>query len=380
MTHPRIDPSALESLRQRVRREVDQGLLPSCQWALGLEGEIVAQGSHGAAPLGDASRYVLFSASKAIVSAAVWQLIGEGRIALDDPVAKHVPEFGTRGKEAITLEHLLSHTAGIAGSVLIPPQTDTRESRLEAMKDWPLESEPGAAFAYHITSSHWVQAELLERFDGVDFRESIRRRISDPLGLRTLRLGVPEAEQEGIVRPCLVGEEPSEAEYMEKLGIPGIDRKEATDENLMLFADSSVLAAGVPGGGAVSNAADFALFWQALLHNPGELWDPTVLHDATQNVRTTAPDWIRGGAPANRTLGLLLAGDDGTAWSRGFGYRTSPRAFGHDGAGGQIAWADPETGLSFVYLTDAIDRNLFRQWSRIRSIASRAAVVVQGAA
>ncbi|MDJ0789981.1 MAG: serine hydrolase domain-containing protein [Myxococcota bacterium] len=380
MTHPRIVPSALETLRDRVRREVDEGLLPSCQWALGLDGEIVAQDTHGPARHGDASRYVLFSASKAIVSAAVWQLIGEGRIALDDPVAKHVPEFGTHGKEAITIEHLLAHTAGIAGSVLMPPDTDTRESRLQAMKAWPLEWEPGSAFAYHITSAHWVQAELLERFDGVDFRESIKRRISDPLGLDTLRLGVPTAEQGDIERPCLVGEEPTEAEYREKLGIPAIDRKEATDDNLMLLAKEDVLEAGVPGGGAVSNAADFALFWQALIHNPGKLWDPAVLHDATQNVRTTAPDWIRGGTPANRTLGLLLAGDDGTAWSRGFGYKTSARAFGHDGAGGQIAWADPETGLSFVYLTDAIDRNLFRQWSRIRSIASKAAVVVQTSA
>lgn len=380
MSHPPIDPEALETLRQRVRQEIDAGLLPSCQWALARGGEIVAQGTHGAAPAGESTRYVLFSASKAIVSAAVWQLIGEGRIALADPVAQHVPEFGTRGKEAITIEQLLSHTAGIASSVLMPPETDTRESRLAAMTEWPLDWEPGSAFAYHITSAHWVQAELLERYDGIDFRESITRRISDPLGLPSLRLGVPEPAQGDIARPCLVGDEPTEAEYMEKLGIPGIDRKEATDDNLMLLAQDSVLAAGVPGGGAVSTAADFALFWQALLHNPGKLWDPAVLHDATANIRTTAPDWIRGGTPANRTLGLLVAGDDGTAWSRGFGYKTSPRAFGHDGAGGQIAWADPATGLSFVYLTDAIDRNLFRQWSRIRSIASKAAAVVAGTA
>ena len=355
--HSRILPSALETLRDRARQEVDEGLLPACQWALALEGEIVAQETHGAAPLGNANRFVLFSASKAIVSAAVWQLIGEGRISLADPVAKHIPEFGTRGKEAITIEHLLAHTAGIAGSVLMPPATDTREGRLAAMATWPLESKPGESFAYHITSSHWVQVELLERYDEIDFREVVTRRIAEPLGLETLRLGVPEGEQDDIVRPCLVGEEPTEAEYMEKLGIPSIDRGEAVDENLMLFAEDFVLAAGVPGGGAVSSAADFALFWQALLHNPGKLWDPEILYDATQNVRTTAPDWIRGGTPANRTLGLLLAGDDGTAWSRGFGYKTSARAFGHDGAGGQIAWADPETGLSFVYLTDAIDRN-----------------------
>jgi CubicO group peptidase (beta-lactamase class C family) len=68
-----------------------------------------------------------------------------------------------------------------------------------------------------------------------------------------------------------------------------------------------------------------------------------------------------------------VAGDDGKAHLRGFGYGVGPRAFGHDGAGGQTAWVDPDTGLSFVYLTNGIDRHLLRQWKRIRSIATRAA-------
>jgi CubicO group peptidase (beta-lactamase class C family) len=55
------------------------------------------------------------------------------------------------------------------------------------------------------------------------------------------------------------------------------------------------------------------------------------------------------------------------------GKTVSPRAFGHNGAGGQIAWADPETGLSFCYLTNGLDQHELRQWRRTTGIASRAA-------
>ena len=70
-----------------------------------------------------------------------------------------------------------------------------------------------------------------------------------------------------------------------------------------------------------------------------------------------------------------LAGEDGLGARRGFGHGNSPGTFGHDGAGGQLAWADPETGLSFAYLTNGIDRHLIRQWRRNIGIGSRAAAV-----
>ena len=83
------------------------------------------------------------------------------------------------------------------------------------------------------------------------------------------------------------------------------------------------------------------------------------------------------GAPAHRTLGLVLAGDPSTAMLRGFASTTSPGTFGHMGAGGQVAWADPATGLSFAYLTNGLDRNPIRMGARGLSLSYRAGGVLQ---
>ena len=131
----------------------------------------------------------------------------------------------------------------------------------------------------------------------------------------------------------------------------------------------------MPGGGGVTRAAELALFYQGLLTNPDNLWDADVLADATANVRNVFPDpWFR--SPANRTLGLVVAGDDGNAHMRmNFGRTVSAHAFGHAGAGGQIAWADPASGISFCYLTNGLDAHVLREARRGLALSSRAAVL-----
>lgn len=365
---------ALAALVERARREVDAGLLPSCQWALALDGEVVAGETVGEVPAGDATRYVIYSCTKAVVAAAVWQVLAEGALRLEDRVADHVPAFATNGKEGITVEQVLLHTAGFPHAPMPVAAWTSREARHEAFGRWRLNWDPGTAFEYHATSAHWVLAELLEVVDGVDFRASVHRRVIEPLGLGALRLGVPEAEQGDIALPRTVGEPPTAEEWQEAFGVPGYDVGEVTDEALVALGRPEALAAGIPGGGGVSSAADLARFYQALLHDPAGLWDPAVLADATGHVRNRLPD-RQTGVPANRALSIVVAGDDGRAAFRGFGHTTSPRAFGHGGAGGQIAWADPETGISFAWLTNGLDAHLLRQWRRTAGIASKAGAV-----
>lgn len=369
-----INRDAFAALVDRARREVDEGILPSCQLAVAHGGEVVESITLGDAVAGDDTRYVIFSCTKALVASTVWQLLAEGSLALGDRIADHIPEFGENGKDRITLEQVLLHTSGFPHAPLGPPQWSTREGRLAAFAKWRLNWEPGSRFEYHATSAHWVLAELIARVDGVDHTEAVKRRVLEPLGLTGLALGVPRDQQHDIAPLVHTGQPPTPEEFQAVLGVPGVDLGEVTEQALMGFNEPDTVALGVPGGGAVSTAADLARFYQALLHNPGELWDPKWLAIATTDVRNTFDD-VMAGVPTNRTIGLVVAGGDGLGARRGFGHGNSAGTFGHDGAGGQLAWADPESGLSFAYLTNGLDRHLIRQWRRNISIGSRAAAV-----
>jgi len=143
-----------------------------------------------------------------------------------------------------------------------------------------------------------------------------------------------------------------------------------------------VREAGVPGGGAVTTAADLALFYQALLaggraHDGTRIWSEEILRDVMR-VRTEGYVDPVFGLPPNRGLGVVIAGADGNANLRGFGRTNSPATFGHGGAGGQLAWGDPATGISIGYCTNGFDRNDIRQGRRGVGISSRAAVCAAG--
>jgi CubicO group peptidase (beta-lactamase class C family) len=375
LTDAGLDPVKVSELLERARREIDDGLLPSCQLALARDGEVAWTVTLGQST--PDSRYVIFSCTKALTAGAVWLLLGEGAITRDLRVAEVIPEFATNGKDVVTVEQLLTHTSGFPYAPLGAPAWADPDARLEAYAKWRLNWEPGTRFEYHPTSAHWILGELVERVTGTGLGEYLTTRIFDPLGLSAVRLGVP-VDQQADVQPLVrTGDPPSSAELEAALGIPDITLDdllgEVTPAALMEFNDPITRSTGVPGGGGVSTAADLALYYQALLHNPGGLWDPDVLRVGTSDVLCNLPDRLRGGA-SMRTLGLIAAGDDGEAATRGMGFTVSNQAFGHNGAGGQIAFADPATGLSFVYLTNGLDAHLIREWKRTAGLASRAAV------
>ena len=126
---------------------------------------------------------------------------------------------------------------------------------------------------------------------------------------------------------------------------------EVTDEALLSFNRPEIRAVGVPGGGGIATAATVALFYQALLtgcaHDGRRVWKPETLEMA-RRVRSGELRDPAHGKLANRALGLIIAGADDRVF-RGFGHTNSELAFGHGGAGGQIAWADPATGISIGY-------------------------------
>lgn len=365
-----IDQNQLNALLNRARREIDEGLLPSCQIAVGYEGELVAFEA-----LGDATtdtRYVAFSATKAFVAAAMWALIGDGLVDVSKRVVDYIPEFGTNGKDVITVEQVMLHTSGFPHAPLAAPAWATREGRVKRFGEWRLNWEPGTRYEYHPTSAHWVLAEIIDRVTGRDYCTVVEQRVTSPAGLPRV-LGIPENEQDDIATLELRGERATPDELEAVFGIRELPTTEVTPDALLGFNQPATRAIGVPGGGGIMRAADLALFYQALLHNPGGIWKPDVLADATGRVRNRLPDPLSN-TPANRALGVILAGDDGRAHIRGLGRTVSPRAFGHNGAAGQIAWADPVTGLSFGYTTNGVDQHEVREPRRGTALSSLAGV------
>jgi CubicO group peptidase (beta-lactamase class C family) len=370
-----LNDDNVNALLKRAQREIDQGLLPSCQLALAQDGKVMVDETFGDAT--DDTRYVMFSCTKAVVAGAVWLLIQEGKLDVSQPVSHYIPEFGTNGKEAITVEQVMLHTSGFPHAPLGHPEWASREQRVRRFGEWRLNWEPGTAYEYHPTSAHWVLAELIDRLADTDYRRFIAERITGPLGIPRLQVGVPRGEQGNIAELELRGEEMTPDELEAILGIRELPVTEVTDDALVGFNDSAVREVGVPGGGGITGAGELALYYQALLNNPGQLWDPALLADVTSKVRQNFPDKMFG-TPAMRSLGLVIAGDDGQSFMRGMGRTVSPRAFGHNGAAGQIAWGDPATGLSFAYLTNGIDRNIIRQYRRGTAVASLAAECAAG--
>lgn len=373
-----LDPVALGALMARARREVDEGLLPSCQVAVARNGRLAAFETFGDAR--PTSRYIIFSCTKAVIAGAVWQLLADGSLGLDQPVAEVIPAFGTNGKEIITVRQLLIHQGGFPTAPLNLLTDTTRADRLERYASWRLNWEPGSRFEYHPTSAHWVLADLIEEVTGTDYREVVHTRVLDPLGLTTFRLGEPPERQGDITTLELRGEPPTEAEFAAMFGIEGLTLDllmgpEVTNEALMAMNRPEVRALGLPGGGGISTAAALAMYYQALLHDTGDLWDPAWLAAGTREVHGDLPDPIFR-VSSSRSLGLIIAGDRSTARFRGYGHTVSERAFGHAGAAGQIAFADPDTGISFCYLTNGIDANVLRESRRTAGLASRAGALL----
>lgn len=367
-----LDADKVEALLQRAGKEVEAGLLPAAQIAIAREGEVVLQRNYGAAQ--DDSLTCIFSATKAITSAAAWLLFQQGDLAEDERVADIVPEFATNEKDRVTVGQLFTHTAGFPSAPFAPLDWDDKDKRYARFAKWRLNWEPGTRFEYHPSSSMWVIADIIERRSGQTYREFVRTQVLEPLQLTDLYVGLPLTETARTL-PCVyVGEAMTQQEY-KNLGMPVPPETEVTESAILAFNTPPVQAVGVPGGGAFATASALTRFYQALLKGGNfhaQPWTMETMQDA-RRIRSGDLTDLMFKKPANRALGLIISGDDSRNF-RGFGKTNSPEAFGHNGAGGQLVWADPATGISFTYLTPGHDRNSVRQGSRGVAISSMAAV------
>jgi CubicO group peptidase (beta-lactamase class C family) len=302
------------------------------------DGQVVLDHAAGCRP--DALFWI-FSASKPFVALLVHLLAQRGRLSLDDRVARHWPEFGQRGKEAITVRQVLQHRSGL-------PVARGRVPDALAMTDWDRSIRhveraaprwpPGQVPAYHYISYGFNLGELVRRVAGAGVPEVLAAEFLGPLGLGDTFLGLP-----GALWPRHV---------------PVRGRDPAALITDVYVNRRATRQAVIPAAGVSTTARDLARFYQALLRG-GELDGVRVLDAATiERARQPSSDgetdrFLR--LAIRWSQGFQLGGRGaGPAASRPMGLLASPDTFGHNGSNCCIAWADPSRRLVFAYLTDRL--------------------------
>ena len=182
--------------REALRAGISGGLHLGGQVYVSLEGEPLLDESFGEArpddPMAGAHLMLWMSSSKPVAAVAIGQLWERGLLALDDRVSDHIPEFGSRGKESITIRHILTHTGGFRMLDVGWPKAPWEEiiakicrGRLEPR--WV----PGRTAGYHRMTSWFILGELVRRVDGRPFETYVRHAIFEPLGMPDSWIGMP---------------------------------------------------------------------------------------------------------------------------------------------------------------------------------------------
>lgn len=336
-----LDPDRLERLYATVESHIAAGRYPGAQLAIARHGKLAAFRTFGQAriapptPGTDQTLWLLFSQTKPVVGAAIWQLVDQGALSFADKIADHIPEFARHGKGLITVQQVITHQGGFPDATVSPAAWADHARLREEVCDFALQWEPGTRMKYHGLSAHWVLAVLIEAITGQDYRDVIRRDLLDPLGLDDLRVGVSGELQGRCADMHNPGDGTTPPVVADVINTP------------------EWRAAGVPGGGGYATAAAMAAFYQMLLGegqlNGTRVLSPRVVQLGTRNHTGERLDELQGVA-MHRGLGVYIRGTEGG--SRALGTLAPPRTFGHGGAGSSQSWGDPDSGLSFTYLSN----------------------------
>ena len=344
-------PSAgLTALAARIQQEVDNGHVTAAQIAIAHDSELLAFQSFGAAH--DTTRFTIFSATKALVAMALLPHLADGTLDLTTPVAQYIPEFGHHGKSDVTVLQLLTMQGGFPQAPMPPRSWGSSATRRAQFAEWTLAWPAGSRTEYHPVTAHWVIAELIETLTGRPYVDVVHERVVAPAGVPPL-LGT-EAGSAFPVRS--VGERPTDqSELAATFGrVDLIPVPTISTEALIALNDPRARAAGIPGGGAIASAAHIAAVYQQFLHNKHGALPSNWLADAIGTVRN-ASIIVNDKVPANRTIAGYVASNDGFHLHRWM--PAAPRAFGHHGAGGQLCWVDPDSGISLCFLTDTLQED-----------------------
>lgn len=274
------------------------------------------------------------SVTKPVTAIAVMILLEEGKLALNDPVAKYLPEFKTSQTSSITIHHLLTHTSGLPSSrpTEIEQITIKRDRTLADVvalhgKQEP-EFAPGTQFRY-TSGGFAILGRIIEVVSRKSYEQFVKERVFDPLGMRDSFFFVPADKQARVATL-----------YRRQ--------NEKLERWLELEEYSKRAKYSAPEFGMYSTAEDLAALCQMML-NGGTFKGRRILSrmsvaamtaNHTINIRSSFTQ-----KPAYYGLGWGLNGDPMNDFPL-----TSPGSYGHNGAFGSIIWIDPQEGLVRIFL------------------------------
>ncbi len=314
---------------------------------------------------------LVWSATKGIGSACVLHVLQEHKVNIDRRVAEFWPEFAQAGKEKIRLSQLLSHQAGLCAldarvDIL---NYDAVIRALEVQRPlWP----PGTAHGYHARTFGFLLDELVRRIAGKTLSRYWREIFAQRLGL-DLWIGLPEEENSRVatVYAAKSGRPPEPKRFYVDLVTPGTLARKTFSSPYGLKSVSemntpAIRAQPIVSFGGIGSASALAKFY-SMLANGGKLDGQTFFsEEAIAWMTTTLVDGMDRVFQLPTAFSAGFMKDPRNATRRIFG--PSPKFFGHPGAGGSHAFADPENSISFAYVMNQMEQSLLPNEKSLRLV------------
>ena len=314
---------------------------------------------------------LIWSATKGLGAACLLHVLQEHKIDIEQRVMEFWPEFAQAGKKKITLAQLLSHQAGLAAldrRVDILDYAAVINALEQQVPNWP----PGKGHGYHARTFGFLVDELVRRIASVSISQYWRKMFAEPLAL-DIWIGLPESENHraATIYAAKVGKSPEPQQFYRDLATPGALARKAFNSPYGLNAVSDMnkpenRALSFVSFGGIGSANSLAKFY-AMLSNEGRLEDREFFSKNTLSwMMTTLAD------------GMDQVFQIPTAFSAGFMkeahesskkiFTGSTTTFGHPGAGGSHAFADPENKISFAYVMNQMEQSVLPNEKSLRLI------------
>ena len=290
-------------------------------------------------PMSTEALFWIASMTKPVTATAIMMLQDEGKLSVEDPVAKYVPELGSLktqdGQPAnLTLRHLLTHTSGMSEAT---PQ-ESRSARtladlIPAYAGKPVQFKPGSKWQYCQSGINTL-GRIVEVVSGKDLETFFQERLFRPLGMKDTTF-YPTKEQAGRIATAYR----KSGDKLERAEVMILQGKDVTSRDRYPAAN----------GGLYSTAHDYAKFCRMIL-NEGSLDGKKYLSPAAVKQMTSVQ------TPESIVTGFTPGNGWGLGWCvvkqpQGVSAMLSPGTFGHGGAYGTQAWIDPGRGVAYILMT-----------------------------